>query len=68
MPIQNIPVFLVMYTVLAFCFWMMWQDHKDKQHARGVARVRRCETRRKAMYLVEQGRKSRAERMKAYHC
>ena len=68
LPIQNIPVFLVMYSVLAFCVWMIWQEHKDEQHARGVARVRRCEIRRKAMYLVEQGRKSRAERMKAYHC
>ena len=67
LPIQNIPVFLVMYGVLAFCLRMMWEDHKDERHARGVARVRRCEIRRRAMYLVEQGRKSRAERMKAYH-
>lgn len=67
MPIQNIPVFVAMYSVLAFCLRMIWLDHKDEQHAKGVARVRRCETRRKAMYLVEQGRKSRAERMKAYH-
>ena len=79
LPVQNIPVFLVMYGVLAFCLrmiWedhkdfclrMIWEDHKDEQHARGVARVRRCEVRRRAMFLVEQGRKSRAERMKAYH-
>ena len=67
MPIQNIPVFLAMYSVLAFCLRMIWEDNKDEQHARGVARVRRCEVRRKAMFLVEQGRKSRAERMKAYH-
>ena len=67
LPIQNIPVFLVMYGVFAFCAWMMWQDHKDEQHARGIARVRRCETHRKAMYLVEQSRKTRAERMKAYY-
>lgn len=67
LPIQNIPVFLVMYGVLAFCLRMMWEDHKDEQHVKGIARVRRCEVRRRAMYLVEQGRKSRAERMKAYH-
>ena len=67
LPIQNIPVFIVMYGGLAFCLWMIWLNHKDEQHARGVARVRRCETHRRAMYLVEQGRKSRAERMKAYH-
>ena len=67
LPIQNIPVFIVMYGVLAFSVWMMWTDYKDKRHAKGMARVRYCETRRKAMYLVEQGRKSRAERMTAYH-
>lgn len=67
MPIQNIPVFIVMYSVLAFCLWMIWEDHKDEKHAKGIARVRRCEIRRKAMHLVEQGRKSRAERMKAYY-
>ena len=67
LPVQNIPVFIVMYGVLAFCLRMIWEDHKDEQHAQGVARVRRCEVRRRAMYLVEQGRKSRAERMKAYH-
>lgn len=67
LPIQNIPVFVIMYSVLAFCVWMIWLDHKDEQHAKGIARVRRCEVRRRAMYLVEQGRKSRAERMKAYY-
>lgn len=67
LPVQNIPVFIVMYGVLAFCLRMIWEDHKDEQHARGIVRVRRCEVRRRAMYLVEQGRKSRAERMKAYH-
>ena len=67
LPVQNIFVFLVMYGVLAFCLRMIWEDHKDEQHARGLARVQRCEVRRRAMYLVKQGRKSRAERMKAYH-
>ena len=67
LPIQNIPVFIVMYGVLAFCLRMMWEDHKDERHAKGIARVRRCEVRRRAMFLVEQGRKSRAERMKAYY-
>lgn len=67
LPIQNIPVFFVMYGVIAFCVWMIWLDHKEEQHTRGIARVRRCETHRKAMYLVKQGRKSRAERMKAYY-
>ena len=71
LPVQNIPVFIVMYGVFAFCLRMIWEDHKDEQHARGVARVRRCEVRRRAsrraMFLVKQGRKSRAERMRAYY-
>lgn len=67
LPIQNVPVFIIMYGVLAFCAWVIWQGHKDEQHAKGIARVRRCEIRRRAVYLVEQGRKSRAERMKAYY-
>lgn len=67
LPIQNVPVFIVMYGVLAFCVWMIWEDHKDEKHAKGIARVRRCEIRRRAMHLVEQGRKSRAERMREYY-
>ena len=63
LPIQNIPVFIAMYGVLIFSVWMFWTDYKDERHAKKMARVRYCETRRKAMYLVEQGRKSRAERM-----
>lgn len=67
LPIQNIPVFIVLYGVLAFSVWVLWQGHKDERHAKGIARVRRCEVHRRAMYLIEQSRKSRAERMKAYH-
>lgn len=59
MPIQNIPVFIVMYGVLAFCVWMMWQEHKDEQHAKGIARVRRCEIHRKARRAIEMGKISR---------
>lgn len=64
LPVQNIPVFIVMYGVLAFCVWMIWQGHKDEKHAQSIARAER---RRRVRYLVEQGRKSRAERMKAYY-
>lgn len=67
LPVQNIPVFIVVYGVLVFCMRMIWEDYKDEQHAKGITRVRRCEIRRRAMYLVEQGRKSRAGRMKAYY-
>lgn len=67
LPIQNIPVFVIGYGIVAFSIWVMWQDHKDERHAKGIARVRRCEVHRKAMYLMKQGRKSRAERMRAYY-
>jgi len=67
LPIQNIPVFLVMYSALAVCLWTVWECHKDERHRKGIERVRRCETHRRAMYFVEQSRKSRAERMKAYY-
>lgn len=52
MPIQNVPVFILMYGVLAFCVWVIWQDHKDEQHAKGIARVRRCEIHRKARAII----------------
>lgn len=67
MPIQNIPVMLMMWGTLCLCFWMMWQDHKDNKHAQGVARVRRCETHRKAMRAIEFGKISHANRMSKYH-
>lgn len=67
LPIQNIPVFVIGYGLVAFSVWVMWQDYKDERHAKGVARVRRCEVHRKAMHLMKQGRKSRAERMRAYY-
>lgn len=66
MPIQNIPVMLMMWGTLCLCFWMMWQDHKDNKHAQGVARVR-CETHRKVMRAIEFGKISRANRMSKYH-
>lgn len=67
MPIQNIPVMLMMWGTLCLCFWMMWQDHKDNKHAQGIARVRRAETHRKAMRAIEFGKISRANRMSKYH-
>lgn len=67
MPIQNIPVMLMMWGTLCLCFWMMWQDHKDNKHAQGIARVRRAEIHRKAMRAVEFGKISRSNRMNKYH-
>ena len=67
MPIQNIIPMLALYGTLAWCLRLIWETHKEDKHAEGIRRVRRCEVRRRTMYLVEQGRKSRAERMKAYY-
>ena len=67
MPIQNIPVMLMMWGTLCLCFWMMWQDHKDNKHAQGIARVRRAEIHRKATRAIEFGKISRANHMSKYH-
>ena len=67
MPIQNIPVMLMLWGVVAFGISMMWEDYKDEQHARGIARVRRCEVHRRAMAAMECGKRNRAERMSRYH-
>ena len=67
MPIQNIPVVLMMWGTLCLCFWMMWQDHKDNKHAQGIARVRRAEIHRKAMRAIEFGKINRANHVSKYH-
>lgn len=67
MPIQNIPVMLMMWGTLCLCFWMMWQDHKDNKHAQGIARVRRAEIHRKAMRAIEFGKINRANHVSKYH-
>lgn len=53
MPIQNIPVMLALWGVIAFCVWIMWQDHKDEQHRNGIDRVRRCEIHRRARAIID---------------
>ena len=65
MPIQNIPVMLVMLGVLYLCFWMLWQDHKDNKHAERIKQVRKCEYVRRAYRLIERGRYERKHNM--YH-
>ena len=67
MPIQNIPVMLMLWGVVAFGISMMWADYKDEQHRKGITRVRRCEVHRRAVTAMEYGKRSRAERMNRYH-
>lgn len=49
MPIQNIPVMLMLWGVIAFSISMLWAGYKDEKHCKGIARVRRCEIHRRAM-------------------
>lgn len=63
LPIQNIPVFVIMYGVIAFSVWALWQNHKNEKHVEEIAREKR---RHRVRHLIEQGHKSRAERMRAY--
>ena len=55
MPIQNIPVMLMLWGVVTFGISMMWADHKDEQHRKGIERVRRCEIHRRAVAAMEYG-------------
>lgn len=67
LPIVNIPVFIAGIGVLVFGIGMLWSVHCDEMREKEMQRIRCAEHQRRAMYLVEQGRKSRAERMKAYY-
>lgn len=59
LPIQNIPVFIVVYGTLAWCVRLIWETHKEDKHAEGVRRVRRCEIHRKARRAIEMDKISR---------
>lgn len=60
MPVENLPIFAAMGSVVAFSVAMLAEDWKDSRREEQARAARYAEHRRKAMYLVEQGRKSRA--------
>jgi len=62
LPIQNIPVFIVMYGVLAFSVWMLWTDYEDEKHEQGLERVRRAEVHRRAMKAMTNSRRERTNK------
>lgn len=64
LPIVNIPVFIAGIGVLIFGIGMLWSAHCDEVREKEMQRIRYVEHRRRAMHLVEQGRKLRAEHMK----
>ena len=60
MPVENLPIFAAMGSVVAFGAIMLVEDWKDSRREEQARAARYAEHRRRAMYLVEQGCKSRA--------
>lgn len=63
-PVQNIPVIVVMWGVIIACIHSIIQYYKDERTA---ARIRELERKQRIQNIIEQGRRSRAERMRDYH-
>ena len=63
-PIQNIPVIVAMWGLLIVGVRSIIQDYKDERTA---ARIRELERKRRIQNIIEQGNRSRAERMRDYH-
>lgn len=63
-PVQNIPVMIVMWSALIVCIHSIIQDYKDE---RSAAHTRELERKQRIQNIIEQGRRSRAERMRDYH-
>ena len=63
-PVQNIPVIVAMWSLIVVCVRSIIQDYKDERTA---ARIRELERKRRIQNIIEQGNRSRAERMRDYH-
>ena len=63
-PVQNIPVMVVMWGALIVCIRSIIQDYKDEHSA---ARTREIEHKQRIQNIIEQGNRSRAERRRDYH-
>lgn len=63
-PVQNIPVIVVMWGVIIVCIRSIIQDYKDERIA---AHIRELERKRRIQNIIEQGNRSRAERTRDYH-
>lgn len=63
-PVQNIPVIVAMWWLLIVGVRSIIQDYKDERTA---ARIRELERKRRIQNIIEQGNRSRAERMRNYH-
>ena len=63
-PVQNIPVIVAMWGLLIVGIRSIIQDYKDERIA---AHIRELERKRRIQNIIEQGNRSRAERMRDYH-
>lgn len=62
MPVENIPVYVMMGSVAAFSISMMQADYKSNQRNKVAARVRRAEVHRRAMAAMAASRRERANK------
>lgn len=63
-PVQNIPVIVAMWGLLIVGVRSIIQDYKDERRAE---HIRKLERKRRIQNIIEQGNRSRAERMRDYH-
>lgn len=63
-PVQNIPVIVAMWGLIIVCVRSIIQDYKDERRAE---HIRKLERKRRIQNIIEQGNRSRAERMRDYH-
>ena len=62
MPIENLPIFAAMGSVVAFGVAMLAEDWKDARREEQARMARYAEHRRRALALVAEGRKQRYNR------
>lgn len=62
MPVENLPIFAAMGSVVAFGVAMLAEDWKDERRNEQARAARYAEHRRRALALVVEGRKQRQNR------
>lgn len=62
MPVENLPIFAAMWSVVAFGATMLVEDWKDSRREEQARAARYAEHRRRALALVAEGRKQRQNR------
>lgn len=62
MPVENLPIFAAMGSVVAFGVAMLAEDWKDARREEQARAARYTEHRRRALALVAEGRKQRYNR------